>query len=257
VRVALPGGAAWVDRAVAEAQSLTVERVASGLAALPAPTHRFKADDRSEVFAVDWLDKPWVTKRIFATGLRRLLHPIYRALKLSPVWRERRGEQRLRAAGLRTATALAIVHDGRGEVLVLPRCEGESLDRFKPSGETAGLRYQLARTIGRQVGRMTAAGLVNRDYKASNLIVDEACWSGGEQPIVIDTAGVKTRRGDEPVFKMLAVLLRSTRLHRPVSNREALAAMREVLRTDGTLLRGEKRRLRRAVEAIARYPDQG
>ena len=85
-----------------------------------------KRDARSEVRRVEVDGRSWIVKRY---SLPRWKQVVYQSARLSPAWREWRGAQRLGAAGVRVSMPVAIVRHagGRGEVLVLPYVEGESL----------------------------------------------------------------------------------------------------------------------------------
>jgi hypothetical protein len=76
--------------------------------------------------------------------------------------------------------------------------------------------------------------------------------------VVIDAMGLRWRKGDRQVYRMLAVLLRSTRLHRPVSDRQALRVLWTVLKADPSLGMGRSDRFRYAANQIRRdLPKQG
>ena len=167
----------------------------------------------------------------------RLLHP----LRLSQVWREYRGAQRLARVGCRASIPLAIVcqHDrGReAQALILPYIEGTSLDRLLEqappaaqwSNEYRQKRLQLARVVGGQIQRLLAARIVNRDCKLSNLIMDEACEHRGAEPVMIDPLGLRRRRSRRQVMRMLAVLLRTSLRAGPVTVREGMTCLRAAL----------------------------
>jgi len=114
------------------------------------------------------------------------------------------------------------------------------------------LRCRLARAVGRQIGVLAAAGIINRDYKPTNLIVDEACQYRGAEPIMIDPA-VRRRRCARQVYQMLAVLVRSALAVGTVTPREAVLCLRSVLEADSSIARAQPHRLRtvaRRVKAI-------
>lgn len=236
----------------AESDEERAKLIGDVMEAARSPIHVFKKDDRSTVTLIQAGSRRWVYKQIHAAGSRGWLHRFYRILKLSPAWREWRAQRRLEALGMRVAMAAAIVVDELGEESLLsPLVEGKTLHSIDPPDESPATRLRLAAILGRQAGRMLAQGWVNRDHKATNLIIDDACWAGRAEPVILDAMGVRRRRSDAQAYRMLAVLLRSTQLHRPVKSRESLIALREALRADPSLAAGQKHPLRYA-EAIIR-----
>jgi hypothetical protein len=255
------GCRAWVDALSPEAVGVEAEKLGAVLAAVmresERPSHVFKNDSRSRVTLIESAGRRWVLKRQMQSGWRGALHRVYRAIGLSPAWREWRGQRRLKSLGMRVAMAAAILVDERGaESLLSPMVEGPTLDRIRPADESPATRYRLAATLGRHAGRLLARGWVNRDHKATNLIIDPACWEGRADPIMLDAMGLRRRRGRDRACRMFAVLLRSTLLYRPVSSREAMVALREAIRADPTLSPVGSRRLRHVESVIRRHMSQ-
>ena len=211
------------------------------------PDQSFKDDRRSRVVRVTIDGRAWVVKQYRGPVWKRWLEQL---LRRTPAWREWRYGEKLRVSGVRAIQPLALVHTRTGQALITPFIDAPSLHHWLKQSPAAGSRLALARVIGEQIGRIIAAGLINRDHKASNLLIDAACERGDAEPILIDPARLKRRRGDATVWLMIARLWRSARLAGPCSSRECLAVVRHVLRTNPTLLAGRHHRLKRAVRAI-------
>jgi tRNA A-37 threonylcarbamoyl transferase component Bud32 len=223
-----------------------------------------KHDERSRVELVDAGGRQWVCKRLF---MGALLGRLYHRLRCSPAWREWKGARRLRVLGRRVNSPAVLVHDGRkggrAQMLVLPYVEGRTLDAWIGDAPPAAQRpprvqrahHELAATVGRQIGRLVAAGVVNRDHKPTNLVIDDACLAGEAEPVIIDPAGVRRRRNDEQVFRMLAVLMRSAQRVGQITPREALRCLRAVLANDPSLGKGRERRLKHAARRVQELLD--
>ena len=188
----------------------------------------------------------WVVKRYGVTGVMLW---VYRLMRCSRGWREWRGARRLAQAGVRCSMPLALVCDGGGEALILPYIEGLDLARWHAAADELQ-RRRVAVRIGEQIGRMTAAGIINRDHKAANLIVDAACAAGDAPPVIIDPAGLRRRRSDRQIYRMLALLYETASRLRPVPPRIAFRCLEEALRADPSIAAREKSRLRYATRAI-------
>ncbi len=196
---------------------------------------------RSQWIVKQWRPRPIVTR-------------VYQALRLTPAWRQWRGAAGLVAAGVRCGAPAALVHDRSTGVqrLLLPFVPGRTLhDLARDStASTAACRRSVARRIGGQIGALLAAGLVNRDHKPTNLILDEAAQRGDAPPTIIDTAGIRRRRSDAQVYRMLAVLDRSLVRAGPVCLRDRVGCLRELLRVDVRLARGHADRLRHVFARV-------
>ena len=81
---------------------------------------------------------------------------------------------------------------------------------------------------------MTAKGLVIRDHKPGNLVVDEACHLGEQTPVIIDQSAVRRRRGDHQVYHMLGTLLRTIGRVGPVTARQGLACLKAMRASDSS-----------------------
>ena len=196
------GSRAWVDRTELDAATL------SGIVAREhSPVRVYKDDRRSRVLAVaHGTAGAFVLKR-YRLGLLKAW--AYGLVRATPGWREWTGAWLLSRAGLRAAVPVALVPQGSEELIIYRLYEGRTLDELA-SGEqlTAKQRRAVAMAVGRQVAQMTAAGLVFRDYKPSNLLADDRTLAGDE-PIMLDALGVRRARGVRGAHDMLHVMARS------------------------------------------------
>ncbi len=175
---------------------------------------RFKDDARSTVTAVRHDDRLWVVKRLHVGIAGRL---VYERCRLGPAWREHRGAAKLLAAGVRAVAPAAVGGVGRDAVLIVPYVEGPSLYYYlyfecppphRRDEARRSERRRIVRRVGEQIGRMTAAGLTNRDHKPSNLMIDATCRSGDAQPMLIDCGSVR-RRSARRIDRMLVNFMKS------------------------------------------------
>jgi tRNA A-37 threonylcarbamoyl transferase component Bud32 len=134
------------------------------------------------------------------------------------------------------------------QMLIMPFIEGPTLQQFIGEVDDRAARLRVAEAVGRQLCHMLYAGLVNRDHKTSNLIVDEACRLRGEQPVLIDPAGLR-RATPERVARMFARLLETAIKAGPISKREMLSVLRSAFPGRPA---EELRRERRAISAAYR-----
>ncbi|MFN0133501.1 MAG: hypothetical protein ACKVW3_13365 [Phycisphaerales bacterium] len=125
-------------------------------------------------------------------------------LRLSRAWRHQRGADRLRRVGIPTAPCLAIVRANGFEYLIMPALPGKTvLQHLADDDLSPRQQHSLARALGRQLARLTAAHLSNRDHKPSNLIVTS--WRDSEPELaVIDSVAIHRRRD---IHRMLFALL--------------------------------------------------
>lgn len=166
-------------------------------------------------------------------GVGRLKAFVYQQVKRTRAWRECRGAAALNAARVRVAEPLALVDRPSGgswsQALVLPLIEGVSLADWLAAGDaTEEQRRAVFAAVGRQFGSLTRNGLVNRDHKSANIMIDPGALDA--EPTVIDPAGIRSR-SDTRVRRM-ASLLRETTLRYPCVTAEDVAlcfdAAREV-----------------------------
>ena len=253
--------------------------------------HTYKEDRRSRVQCRRYEGRSWVVKTYRGSPLRMWCK---HRMRQSTAWREWTAAKWLRAAGIRVIQPIALVHRGPPwrceQALLMPHVEAPNLAQYLRNAppeewhgaggwhgqaESAELaradpavahpnplihhrrqRALVAAALGRQIGRLTAAGLINRDHKASNLLIDARCLAG-EQPILIDPAGLRRRpwwggQGGRRVWRMLALLRKTAREAGPVSPREQLRCLRAALQADPTLaVKVEGRRIEYAVREIS------
>jgi lipopolysaccharide kinase (Kdo/WaaP) family protein len=115
-------------------------------------------------------------------------------LRLTKAHRQWRGAKRLEHASIRAARGVAIVR-GRGptgpvEMLALEALPGRTLlECLADAAPGTGNEHRLARAIGRHIAALCLAGLVNRDSKPSNLLIE---WKKNGQPsiTVLDTVAI-------------------------------------------------------------------
>ena len=221
----------------------------------------YKDDARSRVVLVEHRGQRWVVKQFRTSPWKAWA---YHHLHVSLAWREWRGAKWLARAGCQVNSPLAMVYTQRVfawcESLVLPCAEGASMyhwlvghTQVGPDGHACYIaRRTVARAVGRMLGTMTAARIINRDLKPSNLIITEACERGDEMPVVIDPAGLRRRWGRWGVYKMLADFLNATHEPGGVTPREALVCLKAMIRADPTLGRGHRRPVRAAALGVMR-----
>ena len=118
-------------------------------------------------------------------------------LRLTKAHRQWRGAKRLEHAGIRAAQGVAIVR-GRCEadafeMLALEMMPGRTLLEHLADREiTLCKQHRLARVVGRHLAKLCLAGLVNRDSKPSNLMIE---WNERGKPCltVLDTVAIDRR----------------------------------------------------------------
>ena len=202
----------------------------------------FKEDHRSIVHRAEHGGESWVVKTYRTPRAKTSLYRLFRA---TPAWREWRASQKLVRAGIRTNPPLAMVYDpARGEesqILVFPYIAGVTVHQFLKDDGEQNIRRHLARAIGQQAGRMIAAGVVNRDHKPSNLIIDDACANGEHPPVIIDPLGVRTLRRDRQVYRMLSIMIHTFVRSGRIRPTEAMVALKEVLRANPSFAPGPQR----------------
>jgi hypothetical protein len=117
------------------------------------------------------------------TRIRYLLHR-------SPLHREIRGSALLTRHNIRAVTPLAIYRGQGVQCLALRHVPGRTLlECIADPALTCTQRRGIARAVGTQLRHMCQQGLLNRDHKPSNLIVDEHAPTSPTITL-IDPAGV-------------------------------------------------------------------
>ena len=266
----LPDGVAWVNRAAVRRSGLSAEPAAMADLLAPLMTGRqrtietFKDDHRSRVQRIELAGGVYVWKQSLARPGGRRWSQLRHWLRLSPVWRNWRGAARLARAGVRTAEPLALVqaaYFGPGVYgLVMPSVQGVHAHKYLKQAAAAGdsdvaaarRLVAIARSVGRQIGQMTAQGLVNADHKPGNLLIDEACERDGRTPVIVDQSDIRRRHGNRQVYRMLATLLRTARRAAPISTRQGLACLEGMRKADPSFAGGARlSRVARRVLATA------
>lgn len=258
----------WIDAGAAQRAGLPsdnsslqrfIDNLMNGQAEL---IDTLKDDWRSHV-ALSHLDNDrWVVKKYLGPPWKTLW---YHLVRRTPAWREWRYARQLRDAGFRVIDLVALIHDRHwgawSQVLVAPYIDAPTLKewirRSPPQTEQSqhdrSVRHTIARTVGQQVGMISAAGLVNRDHKVNNILIDKACESGAKPPLIIDPARVKRRWSQRTVYRTLALLSRTADQAGPVTLKEKMIGLRAVLAADPSLARGARQRLRYAAAKINRF----
>ena len=258
-RADLRPGRAWFSRAATDQARQACRQLALGDATLKATIKQ----QPTRVEHVQLGSEQFILKRF---GVGGWVQAAMCLLRQSRAWREWRNAHRLDRAGVRICLPLALIdqrHDRpRQQWLVLPFVQGPTLNDWlgaaPPPGQWSHAyrrqRINLACLIGEQIGQMLGAGIINRDTKPSNMILDERCLAGHAMPMLIDPAGLRRRRSERQVHRMLAVLDRAAARVGTVTRGEQLVCLKAVLAKDSGLAgpgsMGE--RLRRVARAVAR-----
>ena len=249
-RLSLPGGTAWLNLPAIQLAGLPAEptRLAELLTILATGqqkvTEALKDDHRSQVQRIELAGGLYVWKLFSGSPLRRWTCRVRHWFRLSPAWVQWRGAAKLAQAGVRTAEPLALIQSrrlGPGSYgLLMPSIKGPNAHWYlkqgiqidESNGLTAPRTTLLAQSIGRQIGQMTAQGLVNRDHKPGNLLVDEVCHRGEQTPVIIDQSAIRRRCGDHQVYRMLGTLLRTAGRVEPVPAKQGLACLKAMRASD-------------------------
>ena len=208
--------------------------VADLLNADDAHTTVLKQDTRSRVALIQADGISVVVKTLRPSRRRMLLGGLDHALRFSQGWREWRGARQLADAGVRCVEPIAITRRHGADLILMPAIDGKTLIDHLAGECDPERRMALAGQIGQQLGRITAAGLINRDHKSRNLLIDEAAADGKAPPLVIDPAGLRQRRRTRQVAKMFALLLETA--GQTVTRREAMRCLHEAQWIDPTLV---------------------
>ncbi|MCC6579305.1 MAG: hypothetical protein IT440_02605 [Phycisphaeraceae bacterium] len=193
-----------------------------------------KQDGRNQVTLYAVEGRPWVVKQEIRETWRMAL---YHRLHCSQAWRQWRGARRLDQAGIRINRPAALVHRGRGvQWLVLPFVPWMTLRDWALKTKSDDPRRRcVAQSVGDQAGRITAAGWINRDHKATNLMIHPGCEKQREQPEMIDLAGIRRRSSHRKVRRMFDVLLRTCRADGLFSGAECGLMLEAAIHADASL----------------------
>lgn len=210
-----------------------------------------KCESRSRVELRRLNQGRFICKHIRMGGWK---YPLYRLVNGTPACREWRRALQLGRLGIRVCQPLALVEGSPmlwGEqALILPYVDGMPLNHLIKTQTDGPMRRAVAAAVGAQAGGLTALGLVNRDHKANNLIVDEACRSRGAEPVLIDPAGVRRYRSHLQVHRMFARLFQTAFAAGPVTIRERLTCLQNALKADPSLAPPGPRRLANLARRI-------
>ena len=253
----------WVSHGVAIAAGLSgdPQEIATQVVAISAcfdPSQKiYKKDSRSEVREVYKYEKKWVVKHLKMQGLKGL---IYRAVKLTPPWREWRGCLSLAQTGCDVVAPLGVVFSRDGKRsgvgdMVLPHINGGALYEWllanKFNKNTKVQRRTIARRMGIQTGIMTKGGLINRDIKPSNWVIRYDHHNPIGYPMMIDLAGMRKNSGEKKVIKMLRVLFQGLEEVGGVTVQEGICFLQGFLSEDIAFMQGQKNRLNAILIAIS------
>jgi tRNA A-37 threonylcarbamoyl transferase component Bud32 len=257
------GASCWVRPDRAESLGLDREALRSLLRMIVDRSYRpqrtFKDDRRSLVEWFEHAGRRWLVKRYRGAPARLWIGHVLRG---AVAWREARAALKLARLGLRVSEPLALMHAGGPwrctQTLVMPYVEGTSLHNLlyyaaapaQRSPADRQRRLAIARSVGRQIGRLTAAGYINRDHKPSNLIIDDPQDAPRDQPCLIDPAGIRRRRSDQQVLRMIARTLSTAVEAGHFTAREAMTCLRGIVEADPTLAPHRPRRLRDLADRI-------
>lgn len=154
----------------------------------------------------------------------------------TPLHREIRGSEVLGRNGIATVTPLALYSAQGVQCLALRHVPGRTLlECIADSSLSPNARRDIARAVGRHLVQMGRAGVMNRDHKPSNLIVDENL-KGGPLITVIDPAGIfQSAVPGWGMPQMLASLfIEPTGCGVPPTKRDIVLVLREVMRGTNT-----------------------
>lgn len=169
-----------------------------------------KRDQREWVIAGDTPSGAVVVKSMV---LDRPLDALKRWLGITRLMRQWRGAEILGRHGFVVARPLALWRgrDERGrlvESLAMERLPGKTVLRhlhdrdLAPDDESA-----VARQIGKDIARLARLGLVNRDHKPSNLLVQPVAGARGSVVAIIDTVAIRRSRPRAALVHMLFELI--------------------------------------------------
>lgn len=172
--------------------------------------------------------------------------------RVSPLHREIRGSKLLSHAGIRTPVPLALYRGNGVQCLALRHVTGRTLlECMADTTLSRSQRRAIATAVGSQLRHMGEQGVMNRDHKPSNIIIDEHVH-GEPLVTVIDPAGVfrsPVRSWGMP--QMLASLaIEPTGCGTPPTRRDVVTVLREAVTKDGPEARKRVRDLLGAARDI-------
>lgn len=136
-----------------------------------------------------------------------------RALGVTRLMRQWRGGELLARHGFAVARSLALWRgrDAQGrlvESLAMERHSGKTVLQYLAERDLPSVaEFALARALGSQAARLARAGLVNRDHKPSNLLVQPGDGNQGTVVVVLDTVAIRRARPRAALVHMLFELI--------------------------------------------------
>ena len=130
------------------------------------------------------------------SSLERLTHEYELKDKLDATW---------------AARPLDLVHDGSQTILVLDDVGGEPLERLLSVPMEAGRFLHLAIHISSALGRLHQRGLVHKDIKPANILLNEATGEVRFTGFVIVSGSVRERQVPHPPETIAGTLATSPR----------------------------------------------
>jgi hypothetical protein len=218
----------------------------------------FKNDGRSRLTLHRINDALWVVKRFYASDFKtRLKQWVHQ----SPAWREWNGALQLHQAKARVLEPIALItgpiEERCREAIVMP-LGGQALSHWLAAdgpvdqwtAEHRRIRQAMAQKIGEQFGDLLSHGVVNRDHKAANLLVDAACSEGEQPPQMIDPAGLRQFRDPYQALRALRLLHKTATGSGYVRPTEILRVLRGLVATHPDLEPAGPQRLRRLARRV-------
>jgi len=140
----------------------------------------------------------------------------------------------LSQAGVDVATPLAVVEKAERSIAIMARQQGDLLSAWLNQGsdrtqEDAKARLDLARRLGAQLGKMTAAGLIPTRYLPETVAVND------DGVRIVDTGGLCLREAEENVITTIRTFYGACHSIAPISKREGLAFLRSLMHADRSL----------------------
>lgn len=153
-------------------------------------------------------------------------------LNHAPLHREIRGSEVLTNAGVRTAIPLAVYRGSGIQCLALRHVPGRTLlECMADATLSPKQRNAIAAAVGAQLRHMGDQGVMNRDHKPSNIIIDEHV---NDEPLVtvIDPAGVFRApvRGWGMPQMLASLMIEPTGCGISLHRRDILTVLHQVMR---------------------------
>lgn len=176
------------------------------------PDRLVKNDTRTRIEKRTANQTPFAVKHFRTPAYKDFL---YNIVKRTPAWREFQGALKLQRANIAALQPLALVRGSNNqttETLITPWTSDPTIKLFlldipnTPSPQQTAQLFTLAKQLGQQLGQMLAANIINRDHKASNIIINPTTFT----PTLIDPAGLRRFRNLTQLHRLLALLEKTT-----------------------------------------------